>query len=72
MQMYSKEIIRLEHKWNVYECIYIYIYRKVIAIAYNTNYNKIILATLISCEIKFKMAELKNQESFLSFKSRHG
>lgn len=23
MQMYSKEIIRLEHKWNLYECIYI-------------------------------------------------
>lgn len=48
-----------------------YIYRKVKAKAYNTNYNKIILATLISCEIKFKMAELENQESFL-FKSRHG
>lgn len=47
-----------------------YIYRKVKAKAYNTN-NKIILATLISCEIKFKMAELENQESFL-FKSRHG
>lgn len=40
-----------------------YIYRKVKAKAYNTN-NKIILATLISCEIKFRWLNWRIKNHF--------